>query len=159
MLNWHLLEAGLLLDYLWLTKKSCSHAASRLAICHGLIQLWLHRDSLRSSSLSECCGRLTSLCPEPSIPISKSLLWVESLVPQFLKQLNLLGIILSHRRIGWNIADVLILSVISAQTTASRCSSRVMWGSLVSTLSLTVKTWLLNWAILILFWWLQIILC
>jgi len=156
MLNWHLLEAGLLLDYLWLTKESCSHAGSGLAICHGLIQLWLHR-LLWSSGLSECCGRLTSLGPVPTI--SKSLLWIESLVPQFLEQLNLLGIVLSHRRIGWNIAHVRRLSVISAQTTASWCSGRVVWGSLVSTLSLTVETWLLNRAILILLWWLQIILC
>ena len=158
MLNWHLMEAGLLLDYLWLAKESCSHAASGLAICHGLILLWLHRYLLWSSSLSEGCGRLTSLCPVPAI--SKSLLWIKSLVPHFLKQLNLLAIILSsHRRIGWNVAHVWGLSVISAQTTASRCSGRVVWGSLVSALSLTVKTWLLNRSILILLWWLQIVLC
>lgn len=156
MLNWYLLEAGLLLDYLWLTKESCSHAGRGLAICHGLILLWLH-SLLWSTGLSEGCSRLTSLRPVPAI--CKSLLWIESLVAQFLEQLNLLGVILCHRRIGWDIAHVRCLSVISAQTTASWCSGRVVWGSLVSTLSLTVKTWLLNWAVLILLWWLQIILC
>ena len=104
------MEAGLLLDYLWLTKESCSHAATRLAIGHGLILLWLHRHLLRHSSLSECCGRLT-VCPVPAI--SKGLLRINSLVPQFLEQLNLLGIILSHRRIGGNIAHVWSLSVLA----------------------------------------------